>query len=528
MNKKIIILSRVSTAPQDIQSQTNDLIREAEKLGYDKKHQIIIESIESAIKLSEEERLGLRKMKHYIETDPEIDCVICWEISRLARRQKILYSVRDYLEAKKIQLIILKPYVRLLTEDRTQVDGNANLAFSVFATISENEMTIKKERFQRAKKEMKQRGQKFGGATIFGYEKNKEKKCVPHPLYSKIIVDIYNHYINTDASLHDTYIYASSKYPTVFPAVEYTKGQHKIRHFFELEVYATGNWCYPPLVTKEMWDKVHEKMSKARCRARYNCKRDLLCRGKIYCAHCGRMMTGSGGNVKAYCCNTDKLHNLQINIDVADWIMWEETRTIVNINSSFDYNSKLQEIKSILNEKQSLRKQYVAAISSIKQKVDKLVDIYMNNRIDESTFNKKMDEQKQEESIYQSYINKLDAEISSYSNILKETQKDFMRPKPINVENVEDFKTRQEFVRKYIRKMIIENLPEENNTKKITFEFTRPVIAPRSIYLFNYKNQTNAMVYRINEDETIDLIYTGSRRAKRNKKTGRFEKVEED
>ena len=105
----------------------------------------------------------------------------------------ILYSIRDYLVAKKIQLIILNPYVRLLTEDRTQVDTTANIVFSLFATISENEMSIKKERFQRAKKEMKQKGQKFGGATIFGYEKNKEKKCVPHPLYSKIIVDIYNY-----------------------------------------------------------------------------------------------------------------------------------------------------------------------------------------------------------------------------------------------------------------------------------------------------------------------------------------------
>ena len=56
MANKIIILSRISTAPQSIESQTNDLIREAERLGYDKKHHIIIESVESAIKLSEEER----------------------------------------------------------------------------------------------------------------------------------------------------------------------------------------------------------------------------------------------------------------------------------------------------------------------------------------------------------------------------------------------------------------------------------------------------------------------------------------
>ena len=272
MDKKIIILSRISTSPQDIQSQTNDLIREAEKLGYDKDHQIIIESIESAIKLSEEERLGLCKMKHFIETDSCIDCVVCWEPSRLARQQMVLYSIRDYLVSHKIQLIILNPYVRLLTEDREQVDTTANIVFSLFATLSENEMSIKKERFERAKNEMKRRGQKFGGRTIFGYIKNHEKKCVPDPFYSQIVVDAFNHYINTDASLHDTYLYMSGKYPSLFPAVEYKKGQKSIYHIFQREVYVNGNWCYPPLVTKEMWDKVHEKLGKSRCRERYNCK----------------------------------------------------------------------------------------------------------------------------------------------------------------------------------------------------------------------------------------------------------------
>ena len=134
MDRKIIILSRISTSPQDIQSQTNDLIRESERLGFDKDHQIIIESVESAIKLSEEERLGLQKMKHCIETDPSIDCVICWEPSRLARQQTVLYGIRDYLVSHKIQLIILNPYVRLLTQDRTQVDTTANIVFSLFAT----------------------------------------------------------------------------------------------------------------------------------------------------------------------------------------------------------------------------------------------------------------------------------------------------------------------------------------------------------------------------------------------------------
>lgn len=503
---KIIVLARISTAPQDIESQTKDLIREAERLGYDKEHQIIIETVESAIKLSEEERLGLRKMKHYIETDKSVDCVICWEPSRLARQQKILYSIRDYLISKKIQLYILNPYVRLLTDDRTQVDTTANIVFSLFATIAENEMTIKRERFIRAKNEMKQRGQKFGGAVIFGYIKNEEKKCVADPVKSKIIVDIFNHYINTDSSLYETYVYISGKYPELFPILEYKKSQHKIRHFFETEIYYTGNWCYPPLITKETWDKVHDKMSKAVCKARYSNKRQLLCRGKIYCGKCGRMMTGSGGNTKAYCCSTDKLHSLQIGFDIADWIMWEETRTIVNINASYDSSSKIQEIKDNIKNKQSLLNQYENKLSEIKQKKDKLVDLYIKEMIDETMLNKKIDVQKQEEAIYSNNIEKLNTEIGSYKQILEETQKELMNGEFVNIDNIKDFETRQEFVRKYIHKMTVKKSENEHKTMEIEFEYMYPVISTKAKYLYVYKNQKNCKIYRINEDGTKDWI----------------------
>lgn len=526
MNKKIIILARVSTSPQDIQGQTNDLKREAKRLGYDEQHQIIIESIESAIKLSEEERRGIQKMKYYIENDPDIDCVICWEISRLARRQKDLFNVTDYLCKRKIQLILFTENVKLLTDDRNEIDSKANIAFSVFSSLAQSEMMIKKERFQRAKNEMRQRGQKFGGATIFGYIKNKEKKCVPHPLHSKIIVELFNHYNTTDSSLYETYQYASGKWSDLFPVTEYKKSQRKIKHIFATEVYVTGNWCYPPLITQETWDKTHIKMNNARCHARYNCKRDLLCRGKIYCGYCGRMMTGSGGNTKAYVCSTDKLHSIQINWDIADWIMWEETRTCVNWNNILneDITKQINDIQRELDAKFELKKQYEEKIIKSKQQSAKLLDIYLNNRISEDIFNKRIDDINENIKIYNDKISKLNTEIATYQTMIDDTKKEMSVVHPIVVDDVDDFATRQEFVRKYISKMIIKRY-DEPHTLHISFEFARPLVTVRSEYLYVYHNQDNCRVYRINEDGTRDFIYSGYRRENRNKKTGRFEKI---
>lgn len=505
--KKIIILARVSSSPQDIESQTSDLKREAKRLGYDERHQIIIETVESAIKLDEEQRLGLNKMKHYIETDKNVDCVICWEPSRLARRQKILYSITDYLFKHKIQLYILNPRIKFLTDDRTKIDTNANIVFSLFATLAENEMMIKKERFQREKNKMRQAGQKFAGSVIFGYIKDKDKKCVPHPVNSSIIVDVFNHYINTDSSLYETYQYVLGKYPELFKVLEYKKAQHKIRHFFETEIYYTGNWCYPPLITKEMWDKVHEKMSEARCKARYSSKRNLLCRGKIYCGQCGRIMTGSGGNTKAYVCSTNKLHSCQVNFEAADWIMWEEVRTIININSSFEQDEKKEEMKLLLSNKQNLKQQYGFKRQEMNQKMAKLLDLYINGIIEKTAFENKNNELKKELDIYVEKINKLETEINSLSNILEETQKEFMNVHAIKADNINDFETRQEMVRKYISKMIVTKIPNEHRKFLFEFEYTHPLISSNSKYRYEYKNQKQKLIYRINEDGTEDLIY---------------------
>lgn len=89
--------------------QTDIVIAEIVKDGYKKDDIILIEEKESAVKLDEESRLGLNRMKSSIEDDAEINAVHVFELSRLSRRPDVLYSVRDYLINRKIQLIVLKP-----------------------------------------------------------------------------------------------------------------------------------------------------------------------------------------------------------------------------------------------------------------------------------------------------------------------------------------------------------------------------------------------------------------------------------
>ena len=91
---KAILLIRVSSAGQSYEQQTKDLKEFAVKDGYDENDLIIIETKESARKLSEEERLGLNEMKEAIQKDPSIDCVYCREINRIGRRYDVLTSMK--------------------------------------------------------------------------------------------------------------------------------------------------------------------------------------------------------------------------------------------------------------------------------------------------------------------------------------------------------------------------------------------------------------------------------------------------
>ena len=146
---KAILLVRVSTEAQDFTEQEKEIYQMAINDGYKPEDIIPICEKESGIKLEEEERAGLNRMKELIEAGG-VDCVYCWEVSRIARRKKINFSVLEYLTAHKVQLIIKNPSITLFNRDGSINEG-AEVVFTLFSQMAESEMRTKKERFKRSK-----------------------------------------------------------------------------------------------------------------------------------------------------------------------------------------------------------------------------------------------------------------------------------------------------------------------------------------------------------------------------------------
>ena len=174
---KCIIFVRVSTERQSYDEQTNRLRYLASMDGYPTETQILIDYKESGIRLKEEERLGLTEMKEIISSDSSVKAVYAFEISRIARSKKVLFSIQDFLVSRKIQLIIAEPYIRMLDSDGN-INDTADFSFTLYAQYAESEMRIKQERFRNGRERAAKLGHWHGGRCLFGFA-IKDKKMVP-------------------------------------------------------------------------------------------------------------------------------------------------------------------------------------------------------------------------------------------------------------------------------------------------------------------------------------------------------------
>ena len=249
---KCILLSRVSSQAQDLDQQTQVIVNEAAKEGFTTKDMIIIADKESAIKLSEEERNGLNRMKQFINDDPTITHVFIYELSRLSRRQLVLFSIRDYLIERGIQLICCTPYFKML--ENGKLSQTANLMFSIFASMAESEMQLKQERMMRGRRHNAATGKNSGHKTILGYKTLENKTIVIDEETSHIVKWIFETYSTGLISLERLAQKCQSLYVVDDPK-QFTK--YRIGFLLRNENYM-GSSEYPQLITKELFEKCRE------------------------------------------------------------------------------------------------------------------------------------------------------------------------------------------------------------------------------------------------------------------------------
>ena len=357
---KAILLVRVSTERQSFDAQEQELFQLAVSDGYAESDIIAVCEKESGIKLKETERKGLNTMKELIESDSSIDCVYSWEISRIARKKKILFSVLEYLTDRKIQLIIKDPYLKLLLPSG-EIDQNAEMVFTLFAQMAEAEMRNKAARFKRAKDEMIKNYQYRGGWLPIGYKKENGYIVVDEEQAS-IVRLIFSLYIEGVSS------YKMSK---ELESRGYEFKLTTIRHILANKNYCSG--LYPMIISKEIWDRkceVARNNDKAADKSRSN----IYFAAKLIKCKCGRCYIAYTSTATYLC--VGKYHQngctntKGISINAMDSLLW----WVAKQEYSMFLASKSQETKQRLVDELVVWEQKLNALDKLYQKINTKLD----------------------------------------------------------------------------------------------------------------------------------------------------------
>lgn len=365
MSKKAILLIRVSTEQQDLVQQREKVVDAAKRDGYKEKDLILIEDKESAVKLSEEERNGLNRLKEYILNDSSIDSVYAYEISRISRQAKVVFSIRDFLIEHHIQLIILNPYFKMLKDDGS-ISETSNIFFGIFASMAENEGYIRKARMMRGKEKSKAMGKHYTGRIPFGYAVDKQKNYIINKSTAPLVKRIFTMYAEENVSLRT--IVKELQAQGYFNGLTFHGCCRNIHEILHREYYCGTVKGMPGIISKELFDKT-QAIKKRNTITTTRVEVKALLKGIMFDKGNGHMLTANTALGSYYSRHEG---GVAVRMNIIEPIVWEY---VVKTHKQFyskDYDEAIQESTKMIQL--AYRKVYALAqkMEEYKQQIDRL------------------------------------------------------------------------------------------------------------------------------------------------------------
>lgn len=402
---KCILLVRVSTEAQSYDEQEKEIYELAIRDGYKKEKIISVAYKESGRKLAEEERLGLNEMKSLIEKG-DVNCVYAWEISRIARTKKVLFSIAEYLQVRKIQLVIKSPSLRMLKADGS-IDDAAETAFTIFAQIAESEMRNKMDRFSRGKKQKAREGKYVGGNLPYGYKinENKDKLIEIDEEKAKIVRLIYTLYEN---GISQPNIAIELERIGIFNLKislinHILKNRHYIGEPFKRKNTQKCKYnerIYPPIISKEQFEKCR-KIADSNNTNASKTRNIYFAENLVHCLSCGCKWSASGSKVAYHCYNAYKAKKLLkyeyttkeqcknktgLSINVLDSLLWEITINEEASSLLSDNKNRIKEAEKGLEEIETKRNVIKQRLDNVEKKKKRLSRAFIDGGIDEDEY----------------------------------------------------------------------------------------------------------------------------------------------
>jgi DNA invertase Pin-like site-specific DNA recombinase len=339
--KKVIALTRVSTLSQELESQQQKVLDAIKQDGYEENEVIMISNKESGVLLSEEEMLGLDRLKEEISNPAnQIEAVYVFELSRIARQGTILYSIRDFLIAHKVQLICLNPYFKMFKKDGT-FDEHSNVFFGIYVGMAESEGFIRKVRLKRGKEKAKAEGRFTGGKVLFGYTLDKDNHFIIHEENAELVRRIYKMYVSGQYSARQisTLLYKEGMINQVSERTRETF----VGKILKNPAYWNETTYPDAIISKKDWEKAQELLSQYQIKPRRTYEENIYFGHKLlFVEESNRQMMIRKAD-GAYVEPVSKYH---VNINVVDSLLLH----CAEYSSQFHRQADWEEIKQKYEE----------------------------------------------------------------------------------------------------------------------------------------------------------------------------------
>jgi DNA invertase Pin-like site-specific DNA recombinase len=545
--KKVILLIRVSTKYQDYKAQTNELIEYVKNDGYTMKEMRIIRDKESATKLSDEERQGLNKLYEAISNPKNsIEAVYCWELSRLSRRPISLYTVRNMLIDKKIDLRTKHENFRLLNEDK-KLNTNSNSMLGFYISMCENEMLQKVERTRRKKEQNAADGIYTGGSIKYGYyvgsgENNEDSNTKKYKVKEdeaniiRLVFELYNTGIGANKVYRELknrgYDVSIHRIQRILRSPEYIGGIRPA--YTEQQKRKTGtriihhsNRYYPPIITKKQYEQ-------SRIIAKNNntnvdkSKNVYYAHRLIKCSSCGHYLIAYKKSVQYNCITKHSLLRTKecadtdrININVIDSILWDVTKkkeAEFVIDQSQELKQKYESIINELNQKLSaIDKRYKDIEQDKESLLEKSVRLKMKK--DNNVFDKLLNEIEQSERQIAIDKNEWEEEVRRLNSLIIEMDKSIIHYGLIEeieaiinlaekLDNITDDNIIYNLVHKHIREVYINTVDDVfKKVKKVKEIVIFPYLGMEEVYYYYYNQKTKISAKNIYQIFEINGSY---------------------
>ena len=458
---------RVSTLQQSYTEQAKQLSIYAQTKGFSTENQIVIANKESATKLSFEEREGLQELYERIDTDDTIKAVFVAEVSRIARREDVIYKFKTTLLERKINLYIQHDNMQLFNDDDT-INTGAEIMFSILSTLAKQEMIDKQERFKKGKIRAIAEGKVQAGKALFGYCKKEDKTVDIEPEQAEIVrrifaeykagksmLDIYNDLqqenkmpVRTDKNLKKRVIHQILSNQSYCAR---TRTGKRVTYINRTRLNYSSATCYPAIISEEVFDEVQKLKAERQNKAKDNTKYIYFAK-KLIRYRINETKTEAMIPRRTTVCYASETRSATVSINLIDSILWDEARA----EYIFGKNNRAEQAKRIIQRYNSEIEEAEKAIKEAEQEQERLNYLFTKRRYAIDKYDYEYDQAERKIKELKKKANDLHMMISKIEVDDSATLKTFLK-----LDTELDDKAKQEIIQEYIDNVYVKKVDEQ-------------------------------------------------------------------